>query len=219
VRIDAAGDCSEIMSAIDRKGAFFLTKAKMTPDLCGAVGITEKWTTVDRDADGRPLRQVAVIDFARTEWRRRALPVRVIAVRTRDRLNGKQLYLWEGSDYTVQVFLTNDFTTAAEDLAQKYNDRAGIEPLIAELKSAWGIGKVPSTSFIANHAALLLKVLAHNLLRRYVTERLKHVPALRSWRAAWLRRALILIPARLSRTSRTWEIQLPPRPVVTPLLE
>jgi hypothetical protein len=133
-------------------------------------------------------------------------------------LNGKQLYLWEGSDYTVQVFLTNDFTTAPEDLAQKYNDRAGIEPLIAELKSAWGIGKVPSESFSANHAALLLKVLAHNLLRRYVTERLNHVPALRSWRAAWLRRALILIPGRLGRTGRTWEIRLPPRPVVTPLL-
>ena len=218
VRIDAAGDCGEIMSAIDRKGAFFLTKAKMTPDLCGAVYCTEQWRTVDRDADGRPLRQVAVIDFARKEWKQRGLGVRVIAVRTRDRLNGKQLYLWEGSDYTVQVFLTNDITTPPEDLAQKYNDRAGVEPLIAELKSAWGIGKVPSTSFMANHAALLLKVLSHNLLRRYVTERLTDLPAVRSWRAAWLRRALILVPGRLVWTGRTWELRLPPRPTVIPML-
>jgi hypothetical protein len=37
VRIDAAGDCGEVMSAIDRKGAFFLTKAKIAgPRDCGS---------------------------------------------------------------------------------------------------------------------------------------------------------------------------------------
>ena len=219
VRIDGAADCTEIMSAIDHKGAFFLTKARMTPDLCGAVATTLRWTTVDRDADEKPLRQVAIINFARQEWRQRGLAVRVIAVRTRDRWSGKQIYLWEDDEYTAQVFLTNDFTTAPEDLAQKYNERAGIEPLIGELKSAWGIGKVPSASFVANHAALLLKLLAHNLLRRYVVEKLTHMPELRSWRAPWLRRALILIPGRLVRSGRAWEIRLPPRPSILPLLE
>jgi Transposase DDE domain group 1 len=218
VRIDGAADCADIMSAIDHKGAFFLTKARMTPDLCSAVAMTTRWQTVDRDADGRPMRQVALVDFARNEWRHRGVPVRVIAVRTRDRLNGKQLYLWDDNDYTVQVFLTNDLGTAPEDLAQKYNERAGIEPLIAEFKSAWGIGKVPSASFAANHAALLLKLLAHNLLRRYVAEELKHVPVIRSWRAPWLRRALILIPGRLVRSGRSWELRMPPRPALMPLL-
>jgi hypothetical protein len=218
VRIDAAGDCTEVMSSIDRKGAFFLTKAKMTPDLCSAVAMTTRWKTVDRDADGRPMRQVAIIDFDRKEWRQRGLPVRVIAVRTRDRLSGKQIYLWDDNEYTAQVFLTNDPVTDPEDLAQKYNARAGIEPLIAELKSAWGIGKVPSESFAANHTALLLKLLAHNLLRRYVVEDLNHMPELRSWRAPWLRRTLIIIPGRLIRSGRAWELRMPPRPVVMPLL-
>jgi hypothetical protein len=218
VRIDGAADCAEIMSAIDRKGAFFLTKARMTPDLCSAVAMTTHWKTVDRDADGRPMRQVAIIDFARNEWRNRRLSVRVIAVRTRDRLSGKQLYLWDDNDYTVQSFLTNDSVTAPEDLAHKYNERAGIEPLIAEFKSAWGIGKVPSANFDANHAALLLKLLTHNLLRRYVVEGLKQVPEIRSWRAPWLRRALILIPGRLVRSGRTWELRMPPRPALIPLL-
>ena len=218
VRIDAAADCAEIMASIDRKGAFFLTKARMTSDLCSAVAMATRWKTVDRDADGRPMRQVAIIDFARNEWRHRGLPVRVIAVRTRDRLSGKQLYLWDDNEYTVQVFLTNDTVSAPEGLAQKYNERAGIEPLIAEFKSAWGIGKVPSTSFIANHAALLLKLLAHNLLRRYVVEELKHVPAIRSWRAPWLRRTLILVPGRLVRSGRTWELRIPPRPAIMPML-
>lgn len=218
VRIDAAGDCTDVMSSIDRKGAFFLTKAKMTSDLCSIVAMTTRWRTVDRDADGRPMRQVAIIDFARKEWRDRGLPVRVIAVRTRDRLSGKQIYLWDDNEYTAQVFLTNDTVTDPEDLAHKYNDRAGIEPLIAEFKSAWGIGKVPSESFAANHAALLLKLLAHNLLRRYVVEGLKHMPEIRSWRAPWLRRTLIVIPGRLIRSGRTWELRMPPRPVITPLL-
>ena len=164
------------------------------------------------------MRQVAIIDFARKEWRQRGLPVRVIAVRTRDRLSGKQIYLWDDNEYTAQVFLTNDTVTDPEDLAQKYNQRAGIEPLIAELKSAWGIGKVPSESFAANHATLLLKLLAHNLLRRYVVEELKHMPELRSWRAPWLRRTLIVIPGRLIRSGRAWELRMPPRPVVMPLL-
>jgi hypothetical protein len=218
VRIDGAADCAEVMSSIDRKGAFFLTKARMTPDLCSAVAMTTRWKTVDCDADGRPMRQVAIVDFARSEWRQRGLGVRVIAVRTRDRLSGKQLYLWDDNDYTVQVFLTNDTVTDPEDLAHKYNERAGIEPLIAEFKSAWGIGKVPSNSFAANHAALLLKLLAHNLLRRYVVEGLKTVPAIRSWRAPWLRRTLILVPGRLVRSGRTWELRMPPRPALMPLL-
>jgi hypothetical protein len=218
VRIDAAADCADVMSAIDRKGAYFLTKAKLTKELNGAVWRTKEWRTFDEDADGQPLRQVATIDFARQEWNKRGLRVRVIAVRTRERWNGKRLYLWDDLDYTTQVFLTNDFDSAPEDLAQEYNARAGIEPLIAEFKSAWGIGKVPSHNFAANHAVLLLKLLAHNLLRRYAAEHVKHFPELRSWRAPWLRRALILIPGRLVRSSRTLELRMPPRPAVMPLL-
>jgi len=79
------------------------------------VAVTSRWKTVDWDADGRPLRQVATIDFARSEWKQRGLAVRVLAVRTRDRLSGKQIYLWDELDYTVQVFLTNDFVTAPEE--------------------------------------------------------------------------------------------------------
>src|SRR5262249_38046641 len=48
VRIDGAADCTEVMSAMDKKGAFFITKAKMTPDLCGAVATHTRWRTVGR---------------------------------------------------------------------------------------------------------------------------------------------------------------------------
>lgn len=211
VRIDAAGDCTAVMRAIDEKKAHFLIKARTTPDLCTAIYRVPRgcWCTVDVDADGKPTRQVAEVDFTRGEWSARGLTVRVIAVRSLERDNGKQLYLWEDAEWTAQAFLTNDLTGDADDLAHDYDGRAGVEPLIADLKGAWGIGKVPSADFAANHAALLLKLLTHNLLRRYV---LAEAPALATWRAPWIRRALLLVPGRFGRHGRSWRLRLAPRP-------
>ncbi|XXS87879.1 transposase [Sorangium sp. So ce362] len=203
VRIDGAGDCSALMHAVASKGCFFLTKARMSPDLVGRVAYATGWRTIDRDADGRPRRQVTEVLFRRRDW---PDGVRVIAVRTRDRENGKRIYLWEGLDYTVQVFLTNEPVEAPEDVAARYDLRAGIEPLIGELKHGWGCGRVPSHCFNANHAALLLKLLTANLMRRYVLE---HVPHLASWRTPWLRRALILVPGRLARSARGTTLHVP----------
>lgn len=210
VRIDAAGDCTAVMRTIDEKKAHFLIKAKTTSDLCLAIYRVPRgcWRTVDVDADGKPTRQVAEVDFARGEWNTRNLTVRVIAVRSLDR-PGKQLYLWDDADWTVQAFLTNDMHGDADELAHQYDGRAGVEPLIGELKSNWGIGKVPSDHFLANHAALLIKLLTHNLLRRYV---LVAAPALALWRAPWIRRALLVVPGRFGRHARGPHLRLAPRP-------
>jgi Transposase DDE domain group 1 len=210
VRIDAAGDCTKVMRTVEEHKAQFLVKARTTPDLCAAIYRVPRgcWRTVDVDADNRPTRQVAEVEFARKEWAAQGLAVRVIAVRSRDR-QGKQLYLWEEADWTVQAFLTNDFDDDADELAHGYDGRAGVEPLIGDLKGAWGIGKVPSGDFNANHAALLLKLLTHNLLRRYV---LATAPALAAWRAPWLRRALLVVPGRFGRSGRSPRLKLAPRP-------
>src|SRR5262249_47891518 len=80
VRIDAPGDCTAFLQAVQARGAFYLAKAKTTRDLLAAVYMTTRWKTVDWDADGRPLRQVAEIAFQRSEWRAAGLNVRVVAV-------------------------------------------------------------------------------------------------------------------------------------------
>jgi Transposase DDE domain group 1 len=211
VRIDSAGDCTRLMSTINRKKAHFLVKAKTSADLCTAMYRVPPggWETVDVDADGKPTRQVAEVNFARGEWLARGLEVRVIVVRSKERDTGKQLYLWGDTEWTAQAFLTNDFHGDADDLAHQYDGRAGVEPLIAELKGSWGIGKVPSESFVANHAALLLKLLTLNLLRRYV---IAIAPALALWRAPWIRRALIVVPGRFGRHGRRPRLRLAPRP-------
>jgi hypothetical protein len=210
-RVDSAGDCTAVMRAIAEKGAYFRIKAKPTADLCNAVYRVPAgcWRTVDVDADGKPTRQVAEVDFSREEWRKQGVCVRVVAVRSKERETGKQLYLWEDNEWSVQAVLTNDLDADADELAREYDGRAGIEPLIADLKGAWGIGKVPSADFQANHAALLIKLLTHNLLKRYV---LACAPALAAWRAPWIRRALIIVPGRFGRHGRSPCLRLAPRP-------
>ncbi len=213
MRIDAGGDCAAIYAAAHRAGARFIGKAKLSADLSGAIQGTTKWRTVERDAFGQPATQVAEIRFERDAWRELGYSFRVVAMRTRERDNGKQIQLWSDLDYTVQAFVTNDWTGAAEDIAFEYDGRAEVEPAIGELKSGWGIGKIPSQDFRANHAVLLLKLLAHNLMRRFVRWT---APQLSSWRVPWLRRALINIPGRLLRgstmdTPRSSEVQPPSR--------
>jgi hypothetical protein len=208
MRIDAGGDCAAIYGAAHDRGARFIGKAKLSADLCGVIQNTTKWTTVDRDAFEKPVSQVAEIAFARSSWTTLGHAFRVVAMRTRERDNGKQVQLWSDLDYTVQAFVTNDWTTPAEDIAFEYDGRAEVEPFIGELKSSWGIGKIPSQDFRANHAVFLLKILAHNLMRRFVRWTAPH---LSTWRIPWLRRVVINLPGRLVRSGRQWTLRVPPK--------
>ena len=208
MRIDAGGDCAAIYAAAHRAGARFIGKAKLSADLSGAIQCTTKWRTTERDAFGVPSTQVAEISFEREAWKELGYPFRVVAMRTRERDNGKQIQLWSGLDYTVQAFVTNDWQGDAEGIAFEYDGRAEVEPAIGEFKSGWGIGKIPSQDFHANHAVFLLKLLAHNVMRRFVRWTAPH---LSTWRIPWLRRALINIPGRLLRSGRCWTLRTLPK--------
>lgn len=166
VRIDGAADCAAILAAITAEAAMFVVKARLTADVKRAVGSTTAWRTVDHDAFDQPITQVADITFERDEWKRRGLKVRVVASRTKEVRAGKQVFLWPDEEYAVKVYLTNSAEPAA-DVAKRYEGRAGIEPQIAEWKGGWGIGDMPCWGFDANHAAMLIKLLAHNLVRKF----------------------------------------------------
>jgi len=209
VRVDSGGDCAALFSAMERSSAWFVVKAKQTPKWVGAVWAAKDWRTVERDAFGKPSRQVALIDFERKDWPKGRY--RVLAVRTTDRDHGKQVQLWDDLDYSVHVYVTNDWVRDIDDLAWLYDGRAAIEPLIAELKNAFGIGKVSTQDFQANEAAFLIKMLAYNLMRRWVAHSFS--PAVR-WRANWVRRACVFVPARLLRSAGRWELRMAPRPML-----
>ena len=215
VRVDAAGDCGPLLQMLHQERVFYVIKAVVSPNLFKRVVSQTDWTTVDVDADELPIRQVAEIPFVRAGWEALDVPVRVIAVRSKER-HGKQLLLLDDADWTFQVFLTNRVEDA-NDIAWDYDQRAGIEPIIAELKGGWGIGHASSYSFAANHAVLLLKLLAYNLLDRYATT--QHV-TLPRWRTPWRRRTLIVVPGRLSRSGRRRQLHLlPGSPMSLPQLE
>ncbi|MEB2310427.1 MAG: IS1380 family transposase [Polyangiaceae bacterium] len=211
-RIDSAGDCAKILEALDGTGAYFVTKARLTPDLFGTLLLASGWKSVDEDADGEPLVQVCDLAFRRNEWSK---DYRVVAVRRRDRDTGKQVQLWEHLDYGVQVFISNNSDLPAEDIAHEYDGRAEIEPRIAELKNAIGIGKIPTQSFDANHAVFLLKLLTHNLVRRYTAER---APRVMSWRMPWISRALFRVPGRLTRSGRQRHLHVHPKSLLQEML-
>ena len=215
VRIDSAGDCAAILRAIHGQQSFVLTKAKLTADLQAAIlqVSARAWKTATRDADDEPLVQVAELDFRRASWGDRdALPVRVIAVRRKDRERRAPSMLWPEMEWTVDVYLSTDPTSEAWALVQDYDGRAGIEPLIGEGKGAWALTALSLDTFEANHALLLLKLLALNLLRRYAAT---VAPAQRRWRTPWLRRLLVEIPGRLVRSGRRTTLRLgrPRRPI------
>lgn len=210
MRLDAGGDNAAFFKAIDEKGAFFVIKMRQTFALQWTVRETKRWHTIDKDADGKPSRQVAEIDFARDDWPKERY--RVFAVRTNERLSGKQTELWAENDFSVHVFVTNDHDRDLDDLARLYDDRAGIEPMIAELKNGFAIGKVSTSSFHANEAAFLVKLLAYNLMQRWVTATCPS--RCHRWNASWIRRACVLVPARLLRTGGRWLVRLAPRPML-----
>ncbi len=216
-RIDAAGDCTDILSAIAGEKSLYLVKARMTSDLVNAIAATTTWRTVDSDAMNEPQTQVADIEFQRKEWTHRNCLVRVIAVRTKEPRSGKQRFLWPDDEYTVKAYLTNADDDALE-LSHRYEDRAGIETLIAEWKGGWGIGDVPCWGFDANHTALVLKLLAHNLVRRFAAA---VAPALATarWRIQWLRRALITVPGQLVQSGRSWLLRVPAASLLARLTE
>lgn len=215
VRMDAGGDCAALIHALNDEHVFYILKARITNDLWTAVAQTTDWKTMDRDADNAPIRQIAELSFSRKSWAGIEPRVRVIAVRSLER-HGKQLPLFDGVDWTVQVFLTNR-SDDADDIAWDYDGRAGIEPHIAELKGFWGLGHASCYRFAANHAALLLKLLAHNLLDRYAAT--IH-PGLPRWRTAWRRRTLLRSPGRISRSGRGRKLHLlPGSPLLQAMLE
>jgi hypothetical protein len=191
-----ASTLAGIVQAIHASRAYFLVKARLTRDLVSALMAQTEWRTVERDAHGGPVGQIAELPFQRSFWG--GLNVRVIASRTSDR-ESRQLALWDG-------YLTNR-PDDADDIAWDHDGRAGIEPLTAGLKGALGLGHHSGWHPDATHAAMLVGVLAHNLILDWVDA---EYPPLRMWRLPWLRRAPIRVPGRRTRSGRQRSIHPPP---------
>jgi tetratricopeptide (TPR) repeat protein len=121
----------------------------------------------------------------------------------RTRLVGSQATLWP--DWRYHAFVTDrDGDTVSLDADHRRH--AVIELAIRDLKHGAGLRHCPSGKFLANAAWLILATLAHNLLRWVVAIGL----GARTLTAAkTIRRRLLTLPGRITRSARRPQLHLP----------
>lgn len=206
VRVDCGGDFATLLDALAREGVKYLIKARWTDAIVkGLYGAT--WQTVERDALRHATRAITEIVVRPEAWKHLGHQPRVIAMVGEDR-RGRELPLpLPGVDVegATQVFVSN-LTDDPESVAWNYDGRAGIEPMIGELKSDLGLCNMAGLSFAANQAMFLLKLLTFNLMHSYAS---REFPRVATWGVKWIRRALILVAGRFSTSGRQTYMHLP----------
>lgn len=218
-RMDSAFYTSKTIRAARRGGARFSVTARMNSKVKAAIaGIEEAaWTAIHypnafADPDTGELisdAEVAEIPvFTAFTSRRKAEQVtgRLIVRRVR-RLNpktaaGEQSELFTAWRYHA-VFTDSPMTMLQAEA--QHRGHAIIEQVIADLKNG-PLAHLPSGKFNANAAWLVCAAMAFNLTRAAgALASLRHAKAT----TATIRRELITVPARLSRTARTLTLHLP----------
>jgi hypothetical protein len=128
-----------------------------------------------------------------------------------------QLHLFQMGGYSYQVFVTNLSLTPLH-LGRFYNQRAGAELIIRELKDAYALGKIPTKDFLANEAFFQIVLLAYNLLNWF--KRLCVPAHLQRATLQRLRQRLFLVPSQLVRPGGTPTLRIAPSyPYVSDFVE
>jgi hypothetical protein len=122
----------------------------------------------------------------------------------RTRLVGAQAELWP--DWRHFAFLTNR-VDAIETVEAEHRQHAVVELAIRDLKDQ-ALAHFPSGKFLANAAWTVIAALSHNLLR-WTT--LIGLPDTTIPTARTIRRRLLTIPGRITRTARRVTLRMPAR--------
>lgn len=122
----------------------------------------------------------------------------------RTRLLGPQAELWP--DWRYFPFITNR-SEPLETVEADHRQHAVVELVVRDLKDQ-ALAHFPSGQFSANSAWTVIACVAHNLLR---WTSLIGLPGETIRAARTLRRRLLQLPGRLTRTARQWTLHLPAR--------
>jgi len=218
VRADSAYYGHDVIAAARRGGARFSVTAKMNPTVLTAIsGIAESaWTPIHYpnaiwDEDEQRLvsdAEVAEVPFTAFTSRRKSEHIsgRLIVRRVK-RLNAKSVPDGQGElfpNYRHHGVFTDSPLTMLE-AEKSHRGHAIIEQVNADLKSG-PLAHLPSGSFAANSAWLVLAAIAFNLTRAAGTiASVFHAKAT----TATIRRQLIAVPARLASSARRLVMHLP----------
>jgi hypothetical protein len=218
VRADSAYYGHDVITAARRSGARFSITARMNPAVATAIsGIAESaWTPIRYpnaiwDEDEQRFisdAQVAEVPFTAFTSRRQSdhISGRLIVRRVK-RVNPKHVGPGQGELF-AHYRHHGVFTDSPLTMLQAETDHRGhaiVEQVIADLKSG-ALAHLPSGSFAANSAWLVLAAIAFNLTRAAGTiASVFHAKAT----TATIRRQLIAVPARLASSARRLVLHLP----------
>jgi hypothetical protein len=179
---------------LDRAGWQFSIGVRLQPHVRAAVEQIDEtsWTTLE---DYPP---TSIAQIAETTLGDRRLVVR--RVRTLDK-QGELLPSWEHFP-----FATNRSDTL-KVVEAEHRQHAVVELAIRDLKDQ-ALAHFPSGKFTANAAWTVIAALAHNLLR---WTSVLGLPGQTIRAARTLRRRLLTMPGRLTKTARRWTLHLPAR--------
>jgi hypothetical protein len=192
LRADSGLWSAKVIAACRRHDIRFSITVRQTRTVTAAIAAIDQaaWVSIDYPDGG-------IAEVAETRLGRDRLIVR------RTRLVGPQATLWP--DWRYHAFVT-DRVGSAIDLDADHRRHAVVELAIRDLKDGAGLRHCPSGRFFANAAWLVLATLAHNLLR-WTSQLGLDTHGLVV--AKTIRRRLLTLPGRLTRSARRWRLHLP----------
>jgi hypothetical protein len=194
LRADSGFWNKKIMARLERAGWLYSIGVRQQKHIKATIAeIPEQdWQTLTDYPDG------GEAQIAQTMLGRQRLIVR------RTRLIGAQAELWP--DWRHFALLTNR-TDPIELVEAEHRQHAVVELAIRDLKDQ-ALAHFPSGKFAANAAWTVIAALAHNLLR-WTT--LIGLPDTTIPTARTIRRRLLTVPGRITRTARTVTLRMPAR--------
>jgi len=192
LRADSGFWSARVLAACRRHNIRFSITVRQTKTVAAAIAAIDQTAWADIDYPDGGIAQVAETTLGAD---------RLIVRRTR--LVGPQATLWPDWRYHA---LVTDRAGSAVALDAEHRRHAVCELAIRDLKDGAGLRHCPSGVFLANAAWLVLGALAHNLLRWTATIGLG---ATGQVVAKTLRRRLLALPGRLTRSARRRLLHLP----------
>jgi hypothetical protein len=194
LRADSGFWNQKIMARLERAGWTYSIGVRQQAHIKAAIAAIpeQDWQTLeDYSEEGEA-------QIAQTMLGRQRLIVR------RTRLLGAQAELWP--DWRHFAFLTNR-VDALELVESEHRQHAVVELAIRDLKDQ-ALAHFPSGRFLANAAWTVIAALTHNLLRWTTLIGLPDtiIPTART-----VRRRLLTVPGRITRTARTVTLRMPSR--------
>jgi len=197
VRADKGFYDHTLVEWLEAQGAGFVIVARLT-------GPIKRKLAHLRYTSPSPGVEVAEFSYQPTRWPH---PYRFVVIRRpQPEEPTAQLTLFKLGKYHYQVLVTN-LALQPLNLWRFYNDRAGVELIIKQLKGEYMLGNIPTRHFLANETYFHLLLLAYNLVNWF--KRLCLPPDYQRATLQTLRHKILLMPAQLQRVGNRPRLTLP----------